>query len=337
MFLAWWSVALPAAFASTCFTCCLQDGVTPQERKNLLNPAGESYPVGIWQGSWSYSAAFTALIKIGIEEKLGYNAVWQPRGLEGDGIYALAGCTDPKYFDPQTYTSNFSQKGCGPKVTRTQIMVGMSNGTYVAEAMQNIQQHYPHMLPQLYPSNLQRGWSGPAVFPSEIAAGQLVSLNLSLHSAYHADNKLALAQVFSNIADVDVSIVEISSFQKNYCRLTGSDRWQRWRFLFQWYRLPWGILLACAQLPHQQLHVHPCFASQIKLRNGGDDAESGLLEHTLGYSGCGGLFRGLLQHCAGIQGHFPLVFSWRQVLSRKCGRWPKTYSLSNARPFQLFT
>ena len=78
MFLAWWSVALPAAFASTCFTCCLQDGVTPQERKNLLNPAGESYPVGIWQGSWSYSAAFTALIKIGIEEKLGYNAVWQP-------------------------------------------------------------------------------------------------------------------------------------------------------------------------------------------------------------------------------------------------------------------
>ena len=96
------------------------------------------------------------------------------------------------------YTSNFSQKGCGPKVTRTQIMVGMSNGTYVAEAMQNIQQHYPHMLPQLYPSNLQRGWTGPAVFPSEIAAGQLVSLNLSLHSAYHADNKLALAQVFSN-------------------------------------------------------------------------------------------------------------------------------------------
>ena len=188
--------------------------------KTCLNPAGESYPVGIWQGSWSYSAAFTALIKIGIEEKLGYNAVWQPRGLEGDGIYALAGCTDPKYFDPQTYTSNFSQKGCGPKVTRTQIMVGMSNGTYVAEAMQNIQQHYPHMLPQLYPSNLQRGWSGPAVFPSEIAAGQLVSLNLSLHSAYHADNKLALAQVFSNIADVDVSIVEISSFQKNYCRLT---------------------------------------------------------------------------------------------------------------------
>ena len=129
--------------------------------------------------------------------------------LEGDGIYALAGCTDPKYFDPQTYTSNFSQKGCGPKVTRTQIMVVMSNGTYVAEAMQNIQQHYPHMLPQLYPSNLQRGWSGPAVFPSEIAAGQLVSLNLSLHSAYHADNKLALAQVFSNSADVDVSKLEL--------------------------------------------------------------------------------------------------------------------------------
>jgi len=148
--------------------------------------------------------------------------------LEGDGIYALAGCTDPKYFDPQTYTSNFSQKGCGPKVTRTQIMVGMSNGTYVAEAMQNIQQHYPHMLPQLYPSNLQRGWSGPAVFPSEIAAGQLVSLNLSLHSAYHADNKLALAQVFSNSADVDVSKLELcediqisEEFLQAYVAVTG--------------------------------------------------------------------------------------------------------------------
>ena len=205
MFLAWWSVALPAAFASTCFTCCLQDGVPNSERKSLFHAAGESYPVGIQPSNLlSYSPFFTALMKISIEEKLGYHAVWQARGYGDEGIYALAGCTDPTYLNPETYTSTLSEKGCGPNVTRTQIVVGMFNWR-VAEAMQNIQHHYPHMLPQLYPSDMGRGFSGAAVFPSEIAAGQLVSLNLSLHSAYHADNKLALAQVFSKIADVDVS------------------------------------------------------------------------------------------------------------------------------------
>ena len=205
MFLAWWSVALPAAFASTCFTCCLQDGVPNSERKSLFHAAGESYPVGIQPSNLlSYSPFFTALMKISIEEKLGYHAVWQARGFGDEGIYALAGCTDPTYLNPETYTSTLSEKGCGPNVTRTQIVVGMFNWR-VAEAMQNIQHHYPHMLPQLYPSDMGRGFSGAAVFPSEIAAGQLVSLNLSLHSAYHADNKLALAQVFSKIADVDVS------------------------------------------------------------------------------------------------------------------------------------
>ena len=228
MFLTWWSVALPAAFASTCFTCCLQDGVIPQERKNLFNPAGESYPVGIWQSVWSYSAVFTAIIKIGIEEKLGYNAVWQNRANSVEGIYALAGCTDPEYLDPETYFNNFSAKGCGPSITRTQIMVAMYNDTYVADAMQNIQHHYPHMLPQLYLTNIERSFAGPAVFPSEIAAGQLVSLNLSLHAAYHADNKLALGQVFSNIVDVDVSKlvrcgdVQISEkYLQDYMAVTG--------------------------------------------------------------------------------------------------------------------
>ena len=205
MFLTWWSVALPAAFASTCFTCCLQDGVIPQERKNLFNPAGESYPVGIWQSDAIYSEVFTAIIKIVIEEKLGYNAVWQNRADFQACIYALAGCTDPEYFDPETNKGTFSKKGCGPTVTRTQIVVSMWNSTYVAEAMQNIQHHYPHMLPKFYPTNTLSSFGGAAVFPNEIAAGQLVSLNLSLHAAYHADNKLALGQVFSNISDIDVS------------------------------------------------------------------------------------------------------------------------------------
>eukprot|EP00434_Breviolum_minutum_P042187 symbB.v1.2.037536.t1/scaffold5565.1/size25819/1 len=226
MFLAWWSVALPAAFASTCFTCCLQDGVPSSERKSLFHSAGGSYPVGIQPTHWGYSQFFTALMKISIEEKLGYHAMWQARG--NQGIYALAGCTDPMYFNPETYTSTLSEKGCGPNFTRTHIVVGMWNSTEVAEAMQNIQHHYPHMLPQLYPSDTGRGFSGAAVFPSEIAAGQLVSLNLSLHSAYHADNKLALAQVFSKIADVDVSkLVRCEDVQmseeylQNYLAVTG--------------------------------------------------------------------------------------------------------------------
>ena len=75
-------------------------------------------------------------------------------------------------------------------------------------------------------------------------------------------------------------------FRKILAGLHGSDRWQRWRLLFQRYRLPWGILLACAQLPQQQLHLHPFFVF-VELQCGRDDAESGLLEHTLGYGESG--------------------------------------------------
>ena len=52
---------------------CLPDAIPPAQRKILVNPNGERYPVGFFRCTWEASAAATALAATLVEEVLGYN------------------------------------------------------------------------------------------------------------------------------------------------------------------------------------------------------------------------------------------------------------------------
>ena len=52
---------------------CLQDAIPPAQRKILMNPNGERYPVGFFQCNWAASAAANVLAATLVEEVLGYN------------------------------------------------------------------------------------------------------------------------------------------------------------------------------------------------------------------------------------------------------------------------
>eukprot|EP00435_Cladocopium_sp_Y103_P051825 s245_g16.t1 len=53
-------------------TTCLNNAVTVRE--DLVNAKGESYPVGVAYGSWTSTKVLAEIVRIVIEEILGYNA-----------------------------------------------------------------------------------------------------------------------------------------------------------------------------------------------------------------------------------------------------------------------
>ena len=52
---------------------CLDDAIPPAQRKILMNPNGERYPVGLFQCNWAASAAANVLAATLVQEVLGYN------------------------------------------------------------------------------------------------------------------------------------------------------------------------------------------------------------------------------------------------------------------------
>ncbi|CAJ1377702.1 unnamed protein product, partial [Effrenium voratum] len=117
---------------------CLPDAVVPLSRKNLVNN-GESYPVGLWPGSWSAATLVTKLAKILIEEKLGFNVAENGPGVDTlSGFYALMGCATP---------NSLADRGCS-KDAVTHNHANLEGWTYsYANTWDYLQAAYPSIAP----------------------------------------------------------------------------------------------------------------------------------------------------------------------------------------------
>eukprot|EP00913_Durusdinium_trenchii_P025722 g24138.t1 len=99
---------------------CLVNGTAPAERKNLVNPNGETYPVGIWVSNWAAGWATSHLVNTLIQEMLGYNTELKgPGGGTVHGYRAIAGCSRP---------TNDDDPGCETQVSYVHLTVEMWRG-----------------------------------------------------------------------------------------------------------------------------------------------------------------------------------------------------------------
>ena len=69
----WLFIAQLALVSSTLTSTCLPEAVAVDQRRNLTNIAGESYPVGVGVFTWASAELTSAMIEILTEEVLGYN------------------------------------------------------------------------------------------------------------------------------------------------------------------------------------------------------------------------------------------------------------------------
>ncbi|CAK9049851.1 unnamed protein product [Durusdinium trenchii] len=98
---------------------CLANGTEPAALKNLVNPSGEAYPVGLFVGNWPGGLATSSLAGILIQEMLGYNVSYNgPGGSTTHGMYAISGCRNPT-------ATTAEERGCDAKVTYNHITMEM--------------------------------------------------------------------------------------------------------------------------------------------------------------------------------------------------------------------
>lgn len=120
---------------------CLPDAIPPAQRKILVNPNGERYPVGFFRCTWEASAAATALAATLVEEVLGYNTTTNsdnPGAGTVAGYYGITGCRTP---------NNISDRGCMQGVSYYHVHLESWMGAYVAD-WEHIQTTYSSMAPE---------------------------------------------------------------------------------------------------------------------------------------------------------------------------------------------
>ncbi|CAL1127286.1 unnamed protein product [Cladocopium goreaui] len=85
---------------------CLPDAIPPASRQNLVNPNGETYPVGVFISNYAASWAAQYLGAALIQDVLGYNVTLNadaPGSGSVAGYYGVTGCRNP---------SNTADRGC---------------------------------------------------------------------------------------------------------------------------------------------------------------------------------------------------------------------------------
>eukprot|EP00438_Fugacium_kawagutii_P000210 Skav202888 [mRNA] locus=scaffold1424:82289:85457:- [translate_table: standard] len=118
---------------------CLPDAIPPAQRQNLVNPNGESYPVGVFISDYAASYAAQYLGAILIEEKLGYNTKLNIDAVGSGsvaGYYGVTGCRTP---------NDASDRGCMQGATYYHVHFESWQG-YLAD-MDFIKKTYTSMAP----------------------------------------------------------------------------------------------------------------------------------------------------------------------------------------------
>ncbi|CAE7346983.1 unnamed protein product [Symbiodinium natans] len=133
-----WLVLVAVLFPSQAGASCLPEAIDIAERKYLTNLYGESYPMGVYVGNWDASFLTSHLLKIIVEERMGFHAeVTGPGPDTLSCFYALLGCKAP---------GNSSDRGCGQPVTYNHINLEAWSEGYQNE-WKLIQSRYASMAP----------------------------------------------------------------------------------------------------------------------------------------------------------------------------------------------
>eukprot|EP00435_Cladocopium_sp_Y103_P056023 s328_g18.t1 len=202
---------------------CLPGAVQLAERKNLKNPQGESYPLGIWVPDWAAGYAVSAIAHVLIEEMLGYNVVEKgPGPATPDAFYALAGCETPTVIN---------RRGCSDSMS-IYCHVSLEGWTTAYQSSwDDIQRDYPATAPL----NLgTMGYVGrvSAFLTSELQEEAYYSEGLTLE--YYRSYNVSWtnpSKYFDNITAIDTSRLkrcnetrsQVHAAMQQYWEVTGDN------------------------------------------------------------------------------------------------------------------
>ena len=96
---------------------CLPNAVPLEQRKNLRNAEGKSFPLSVLLHTWPSALLTSAVYEILIQEVMGYALTVYPRraALTTEAYYALIGCTD--------FLSTSADKGCTNRTYEIHMVV----------------------------------------------------------------------------------------------------------------------------------------------------------------------------------------------------------------------
>ncbi|CAK9004731.1 unnamed protein product [Durusdinium trenchii] len=211
------SLLLPLQVAAV----CLVNGTEPADRKNLVNPNGETYPLGMWVNNWGAGWVANYLAGIIIEEMLGIHVSYNgPGPATPEGYYAIAGCSNP---------ANVDDRGCDAEVTYNHVNMELWEG--YTQLWNSIQKDYKSKAPKLLSS---MGYDGKTSIylgkDRQNEAAQAEGLPLEYYTSFDADWKQPW-KYFDNISVIDKSMLwrcnetnfAIDSHMRGYYTQTGDS------------------------------------------------------------------------------------------------------------------
>ena len=159
---------------------CLTDPI-PENARNNITIDGQSLPLGLWVHDWDSAAVVTEVMKILVEETLGYHVVIGPAGTSSDkGIHALAGCPNG-----EDCSDGFLQQGSQPVSSRWHLV--FETWTSAESALRTWEDKVPERVPERLGTMGYAGSSGhfvqQAVF---IAALNTEGLSLDWYRNFNA-------------------------------------------------------------------------------------------------------------------------------------------------------
>eukprot|EP00435_Cladocopium_sp_Y103_P053794 s886_g17.t1 len=204
------------------YVACLDNAIAVETLKDLVSPAGESYPIGIWVNDWAAGHLAAEVAQIVIQEKLGYNVkVKGPGGLAVDGFFALTGCVFP---------TNNADRGCNASTIYVHINFEVWTSTYSGD-WDRIQTQFPEMAPK----NLGfMGYYGATAMYIPLAVQERgydsEGINLDFYRDYNASKKNP-SKFFAAPSDLSVSRLRpcnetalmLNEVMSNYWDITGDS------------------------------------------------------------------------------------------------------------------
>ncbi|CAK9054644.1 unnamed protein product [Durusdinium trenchii] len=175
---------------------CFDDGVPEEERKLLVN-GKEKYPLGFWVNDWSAGHATVQMMRILVEEKMGFKVEEKgPGPSTPDAFYAIAGCKTP---------TNPNDRGCREQTT-TYVHLSMEGWTAgYSGAWNELQSNFPSMAPRNVGNS---GYFGAASIYIGVdvqeRAYEQEGLSLDFYRDYNVSWK-APAKYFASPNDVDTT------------------------------------------------------------------------------------------------------------------------------------
>lgn len=219
----WLFIAQLALASGTLTSTCLPDAVAVDQRRNLTNIAGESFPVGVAVFTWASAGLTSAMIEILTEEVLGYNTRVEPTPLSSSvqGMYATLGCAT---------WYNADDRGCDNRKVRIHMVMD-SWWTTFPNVIAALTEKYQGEMPI---SGGGMGYKGGAgmyvprnVLDTGAAEGAAMeyykSYNASWHQPWKYFDNVTVLNTSAEFMPCAATTMSHNSTAYNYWRVTGDD------------------------------------------------------------------------------------------------------------------